>query len=232
MHDDSDPAAGEQPLQQLHHSPATARVPEAVGRGVFATGVIILTNPHEVVLDFVQGISNPRRVAARVVLPPVVAAQFAAALEGNLARYAASFGGPPRMPAPASPPPASIAASASPGSPPADASSDSPPAPPPAESDRAGSDSPADPPAPAPAPPAPQPIADIYDQIRLADEMIGGAYANVVSITHTPAEFCFDFIASFYPRSAVTARVYLAAPRAADALASLQRSIAPRQPPG
>lgn len=228
MHDDSDPAAGEQPLQQLHHSPATARVPEAVGRGVFATGVIILSNPHEVVLDFVQGISNPRRVAARVVLPPVVAAQFAAALEGNLARYAASFGGPPRMPAPASPPPASTPASASPASPPTDASSATPPATPPADSDQTGSDSPPD----APAPPAPQPIADIYDQIRLADEMLGGAYANVVSITHTPAEFCFDFIASFYPRSAVTARVYLAAPRAADALASLQRSLAPRQPPG
>jgi hypothetical protein len=224
MHDDSDPAAGEQPVQQLHHSTATARVPEAVGHGVFATGVIILTNPHEVVLDFVQGISNPRRVAARVVLPHAVAAQFAAALEENLARYAASFGGPPRMPAAAGPPPASPAASAS-------SASASPT--PPAESERPGSGSPPDPPAPAPTPaPAPQPIAEIYDQIRLADEMLGGSYANVVAITHTPAEFCFDFIASFYPRSAVTARVYLAAPRAADALASLRRSIAPRQPPG
>lgn len=230
MHDDSDQAAGEQPLQHLRHSPATARVPEAVGRGVFATGVIILTNPHEVVLDFVQGISNPRRVAARVVLPHAVAGQFAAALEGNLARYAASFGGPPRMPAPASPPPASTPSSASSAAPsqPASASTASPPDSTPAESEPTGSDSPPDP----PRPPETQPIADIYDQIRLADEMLGGAYANVVSITHTPAEFCFDFIASFYPRSAVTARVYLAAPRAADALASLRRSMAPRQPPG
>jgi hypothetical protein len=219
MPDDFDPA-DDPPLQQLHHSAATARVPDAVGRGVFATGVIILNNPHEVVIDFVQGISNPRRVAARVVLGHAVAAQFAAAFEGNLARYAANFGGPPRMPAP----------------PPADSPPASPAEPPPAD-DQIGSgpatESPeSDPPPAAPAAPPPQPITDIYDQIRLSDEMLGGAYANVVAITHTPAEFCFDFIASVYPRSVVTARVYLAAPRAADALVSLRRSIAPRQPPG
>jgi hypothetical protein len=227
MNDDFDPAAGAEPLQQLHHSPATARVPEAVGHGVFATGVIILTNPHEVVLDFVQGISNPRRVAARVVLAHAVAAQFAAALEGNIARYTANFG-PPRMPAPPQPgpPPAKQVVI-----PPTVAPATRPPA-----TEESGGEPPADPrsdPPPTPAAAAAaQPISDIYDQIRLADDMVGGAYANVVAISHTPAEFCFDFIASVYPRSAVTARVYLAAPHAAEALASLRRSLAPRQPPG
>lgn len=227
MHDD--PSNADQPLQQLHHSPATARVPEAVGHGVFATGVIILTNPHEVVIDFVQGISNPRRVAARVVLGHAVAAQFATALEGNLARYAASFGGPPRMPAPPppSPPPGSPAA------PPSSAASPTSPGPEPTGSGPAAESPAAQPPSADPPPAAqPQPITDIYEQIRLPDEMLGGVYANVVAITHTPAEFCFDFIASVYPRSAVTARVYLAAARVPDALASLRRSIAPRLPPG
>lgn len=216
MNDDSDPVPGDPALQHLRHSPATARVPEAVGRGVFATGVIILNNPHELVIDFVQGISNPRRVAARVVLSHGVAAQFAAALEGNLARYVASFG-PPRLPtaesAPAQPSPAAEA------EPPAEH----------AESGQPSDAAPSPPPSPAP---ASQPIADIYEQIRLSDEMLGGAYANVVAITHTPAEFCFDFIASFYPRSVVTSRVYMAAPRVADALASLRRTIGPRQAPG
>jgi hypothetical protein len=213
MHDDPDAVPGDPSLQHLHHSPATARVPEAVGRGVFATGVIILNNPHELVIDFVQGISNPRRVAARVVLAHGVAVQFAAALEGNLARYVANFG-PPRMPTAESPSP-------------------SPPAAEQAESGRSESGQAAESPSPAPAPaPAAQPIADIYDQIRLPDEMLGGAYANVVAITHTPAEFTFDFIASLYPRSVVTARVYMAAPRVAEALASLRRTIGPRQAPG
>lgn len=227
MNDDFDPAKHEQQLQQLHHAPATARVPEAVGHGVFATGVIILTNPNEVVLDFVQGISNPRRVAARVVLAHAVAAQFAAALEGNIARYTANFG-PPRMPSPPQQaqqaPQVVIPPTVSPPNRPPE-SSDAPP------DESADAASAAQAPAAAPAPAQP-PIADIYEQIRLADDMVGGAYANVVAISHTPAEFCFDFIASVYPRSAVTARVYLAAPRAVEALASLRRSLTPRQPPG
>ena len=54
--------------------------------------------------------------------------------------------------------------------------------------------------------------------------MLGGSYANVVSITHTASEFCFDFIAQVFPRSAVTARVYMAAARTPELLASLKRS--------
>lgn len=201
MNDDpSTSGSGDQPVQQIQHSSATARVPETVGRGVFATGAIIISNQHELVIDFIQGISNPRRVAARVVLSPAVARQFAAALEGNLGLYAANFGGMPRMPSAAPPP-----ASPQPGPGPAAADPDPPPQ----------------------GAPAQQPIADVYEQIRLPDEMLGGAYANVVSITHTPSEFCFDFIASVFPRSAVTARVYLAAARVPDVLASLRRSVGP-----
>lgn len=55
--------------------------------------------------------------------------------------------------------------------------------------------------------------------------MLGGAYANLVTINQTGSEFCFDFIAKLYPRAAVTSRVYMAAARVPDLLASLQRSI-------
>ena len=41
---------------------------------------------------------------------------------------------------------------------------------------------------------------------KLPDDMLGGVYANMASISHTENEFCFDFIAQFFPRSAVTAR--------------------------
>ena len=69
------------------------------------------------------------------------------------------------------------------------------------------------------------PIADIYDNLKLPDDMLGGVYANMASISHTGSEFCFDFIAQFFPRSAVTARVYMAAPRVPELLSSLKRSI-------
>ena len=43
-------------------------------------------------------------------------------------------------------------------------------------------------------------------------------------ITHTPAEFCLDFITNIYPRSAVSARVYLAAAQLPGLLSTLQRA--------
>lgn len=56
-----------------------------------------------------------------------------------------------------------------------------------------------------------QPINDLYDELKLPDEMLSGVYANAVMIGHSPAEFWFDFITNFFPRSAVSARVYMTA---------------------
>jgi Protein of unknown function (DUF3467) len=73
-------------------------------------------------------------------------------------------------------------------------------------------------------PPAPPSIEEIYSNLKLPDEIMSGVYANAVMIVHTPAEFCFDFITNFYPRSAVASRVYLAAPQAPVLLNNLTRS--------
>lgn len=59
----------------------------------------------------------------------------------------------------------------------------------------------------------PESIEELYEQLKLPDEMLGGAYANAVMIGHAPAEFCFDFITNIYPRSVVASRVFLAAPQ-------------------
>lgn len=75
-----------------------------------------------------------------------------------------------------------------------------------------------------PNPPAPPPIEEIYDQLKLPEEVQSGAYANAVMIAHTPAEFCFDFITNFYPRSGVSCRVYLSAPQVPGFLNTLTRS--------
>ena len=210
---DTNPAENpldDRPLQKIEHAPATARIPDAVGRGVFATGAIVLHGTDEFAIDFVQSLVRPERVAARVVLPPAVASQFALALDQSLRLYAEKFGSPPREPDAARPPrdvqnpPAADAQSAQnkPASEPPPASSQ-----PPTQS----------PPQPA--------ITDHYERLKLPDEMLGGAYANLVTISQTGSEFCFDFIAKLYPRAAVTTRVYMAASRVPDLLASLQRSI-------
>jgi hypothetical protein len=71
--------------------------------------------------------------------------------------------------------------------------------------------------------PARQPTAqEIYDELKLPDECLSGAYANGVMIGHTPAEFKFDFLTNLFPTSAVSSRVYLAAPQVPRLLESLQ----------
>jgi len=211
---DANPAENpldDRPLQKIEHAPATARIPDAVGRGVFATGAIVLHGADEFAIDFVQSLVRPERVAARVVLPPAIASQFALALEQSLRLYAEKFGGPPREPDAARPP----------------RGVQNPPA---AAADTAAQNAPATEQAAAvsPAPPEvpPQPaVTDHYERLKLPDEMLGGAYANLVTISQTGSEFCFDFIAKLYPRAVVTTRVYMAAARVPDLLASLQRSI-------
>ena len=199
-----DPSGRDQPLEQLQHVSATARVPDSIGRGMFATGAIVQHGANEYTLDFVQSLAPPSRVAARVNLPPAVAGQFVIALDQAIDTFAATFGQPPREP------------QAQPSSPAAGAGGAARPS---AASTAAGL-----PDAPAPVPP--QPISEAYDSLKLPDDMLGGVYANMVSISNTGSEFCFDFIAQLFPRSVVTARVYMAAPRVPELLASLKRSIA------
>ncbi len=216
-HPDDNP---EQPVQQIQHSSATARIPDEIGRGVFATAVIVLHGPNEYTIDFIQSLARPNRVAARIILPPSVANQFVLALEQALEKYRTSFGhlpNEPQAPQPGqNPKPGSSEANDSNKSQDATSTEKSKSAETPQTSTPLSNQSNT----------AQQaPIADIYDNLKLPDEMLGGVYANMASISHTGSEFCFDFIAQFFPRSAVTARVYMAAPRVPELLSSLKRSI-------
>lgn len=78
-------------------------------------------------------------------------------------------------------------------------------------------------------------VQDIYDDLKIRDEILSGAYANAVMIGHGPHEFSFDFITNFYPHSAVSARVFLAAgqiPRLFDSLKGTWEQLRVRiQPP-
>lgn len=94
---------------------------------------------------------------------------------------------------------------------------------------------------PPPAVPGPQPqrrptLAEVYENFRIADEMLSGTYANAVLIGHSPTEFFFDFITGFYPTSAVAARIFMPAPQVPRFLTALTGSLEQhrqrgRQPP-
>lgn len=155
-----------------------ARVPDHVAGGCFSTGVIVMTGPNEFIIDFLQTIGRPHRVAARIILPHAVMPQFIEALDKNLSIYRDRFGEPP-----------------------------APPKNQPNANDRR---------------PTPQ---EIYDDLKMPDEVLSGAYANGVMIGHGASEFGLDFLTSFFPQSAVSSRVFLAAGQVPRLLESLVGSL-------
>jgi len=86
--------------QEFRHQPISARVPERIARGVMSTGVLVLDGPNEFVIDFMQGLTRPYQVSARIVLSPIVMEQFVAAVQDNLNKYEQRFGPPPTLPKP------------------------------------------------------------------------------------------------------------------------------------
>ena len=52
-------------------------------------------------------------------------------------------------------------------------------------------------------------IQEIYDDLKLPDDVLSGSYCNSVMIGHSMSEFSFDFITNFFPQSAVSRRVFL-----------------------
>lgn len=66
---------------------------------------------------------------------------------------------------------------------------------------------------------------ELYDNLKLPEEVMSGTYANAVMIGHSAYEFSFDFITTFFPRSAVACRVYLAAPNVPRLYDSLTHSF-------
>lgn len=224
-HPENDPEEPAPFQGQVRHSNVSARVPEEVGAGVFANGILLLTGMHELVLDFLLRLGEPHRVVARVILPLAVARQMIHALQENLKSYEDRFGAPgmPRYR-----PPSPSASAAAPAEAVSEGLSESAPE---GGTIPGVSESlhPENVPAPPPGPPS---IDEIYGDLRIPDTLLSGRYANAVLIRHSPTEFSFDFITNIYPRSAVSARVHMAVPNVPGMLHSLIRSMSvpPTQP--
>lgn len=176
MSSDPNPAA-DRPDSNDANPALRARVPDRVAEGCFSTGAIVMTGPSEFIVDFLQTIGRPHRVATRVVIPHPVMPQFIDALNTNLDLYRNRFGDPPA---------------------------------PPAQNPNQGRR------------PSPQ---EIYDDLKLPDEVLSGVYANGVMIGHGASEFGLDFLTSFFPQSAVSARVFVAAGQVPRLLESLRGAV-------
>lgn len=177
MPSDSQPSP-ENPDPNAQNQALRARVPDDVADGCFSTGAVVMTGPSEFVVDFLQTIGRPHRVARRVVIPHPVMPQFVDALKKNVELYTNRFGPPPTPQQPAQDP----------------------------EARR----------------PTPQ---EIYDDLKLPDEVLSGTYANGVMISHGANEFGLDFLTSFFPQSAVSARIFVAAGQVPRLLDSLQNAL-------
>ena len=73
--------------------------------------------------------------------------------------------------------------------------------------------------------PAPQPTPqEIYDDLKVHDDVMTGRYANGMMVGHAQSEFRIDFLANMFPRPIVTCRVFLSAPQIPRLRDSLVRS--------
>ena len=220
------------PQDSLDNMPAMrARVPDHVAKGEISTGVIVVTGATEFVLDFVRNLPRPSTIVARVVLPHGVMPQFIEALAKNIELFRQRYGELPGSLPPAThqvDPLHSPSTQAAPNQP-----TTIPTEAPGTTSIQAGMHASRPPTQPqtqqpansqTPQPPKRQNPQEIYDELKIKDEILSGTYANAVMIGHGPYEFSFDFITNFYPQSAVSCRVYLASGHIARLLDSLKQS--------
>ena len=79
---------------------------------------------------------------------------------------------------------------------------------------------------PKPTPPKkPQTAQEVYDELKMPDQLLSGSYANGVMIGHTASEFKVDFLTNLFPHSAVSCRVYMSAPQVPKLLESLDSTF-------
>ena len=236
-----EPAPSDPPPGIVHGSfrvdHRTARLPKSVGAGEFANALMVAAGPLEFILDFVQRLGEPARVVSRVVMPPLVAKQFLQALEHNVGLYETQFGPIPAIPRPQQAAVSESSKEAANQPPPEgeQTATEPPTAPAPPGGVASGIAGAGIEPAPQPPGQMVRPIEDIYDELKLDEEMLAGHYANAVIVRHTPAEFAFEFIARFMPHSVVSSRVIVSAPNLPSLMGSLRQALGDfsrRQPPG
>jgi len=219
-------------FQNFQHTPIGARVPEKIGRGVFATALMVLQTNELFVLDLLSMTSQPQQVVGRIIMTANSYTQFLAALRQNVKHYESEIG-PLKArfvpPHPSSHPlPGGVITVGGPVASPVGSTAGGigglagSQGHPPLQS--GGGVMPEMPHGPTMSSP-PGPITELYEQVRFPEDLLGGTFANAVMIRHTPEEFCFDFISSLYPRPIVVSRVFTAAGRVPSFIDAMTGSL-------
>jgi len=73
-------------------------------------------------------------------------------------------------------------------------------------------------------PQKPPTIEEIYQDLKIPEDVMVGAYTNAVMVVHSATDFCIEFIAQFYPKSIITARVFMSAPQVPVLLNTMNQS--------
>ena len=207
----SDDSADHNRSGSVQANPVAARVSEHASRGVFSTGVVLLTGGSEFILDFVQNLGSPTSVVARVIIPHGAMGRIIDAIERNVEGHEDRYG----------PIPGEFTTSSAPLQQPATKPKDEIAAEDLTSEQLVGIGEMASAGTVKSSEPSAQ---DIYDDIRLDSEVENGFYANALMIGHSASEFKLDFIANLYPKSIVTSRVFLSAPQLMRVLQSLKRT--------
>ena len=225
-------------FQNFQHTPIGARVPEKVGRGVFATALMVLQTNELFVLDLLSMTSQPQQVVGRIIMTASSFSQFLAALRLNVKHYENEIG--PLKPRFVPPPSSNQPMPGDPGDITRDGgteeigagdivagiggSMDSGEGSAAGPSEQTSGVIPETPTAHSTSSPS-GPITELYEQVRFPEDLLGGTFANAVMIRHTPEEFCFDFISSLYPRPIVVSRVFAAAGRVPSFIEAMAGSL-------
>ena len=195
--------------ERVRMQPVSALVPSHLSLGVFSTGVIVMTGKTEFVLDFVQNLGGPGSVVARVICPHVALSNIVDAIQRNVEGFTERFGSHPKP---------SVTETKvdtqSGGETPEIAGLE--------QEQWVGAGMPESKGVAEKRTPTPQ---DVYDDIKLGDDVVAGSYANGLMIGHTSSEFKLDFLANLYPKSIVTSRVFMSAPQLMQLLQTLQRTL-------
>ncbi|QDU80849.1 hypothetical protein Pla110_25850 [Polystyrenella longa] len=221
-----------QPMShEIRHSQASALVPEQIATGVYSTGAMVFQGSHEFVLDFMMRLGKPHQLVARIILAPSVIPSILRALKSNLDSFDKQFH------------PEKTQSSKS--NVPQEGNQESDTTSPAVSEHQVGSGVPGSSESivnPNPGAkvqnPGPeeqtQQIEDLYSELKIPSEVMSGQYANAVLIGHSANEISFDFITTFFPRSAVASRIHMAIPtarRLLDSLAQAHRQYLQRQKP-
>jgi len=206
-------------FQNFQHTPVGARVPEKIGRGVFASALMVLQTNELFVLDLLSMTAQPQQVVGRIIMTSSSFSQFLAALRLNVKHYENEIAPlKPRVPPhPGSPHGAPGPAGGTPG-----ASGGGSPG---GAQPQGGGGWTAETPHGHTSSPSQGPITELYEQVKFPEDLLGGTFANAVMIRHTPEEFCFDFISSLYPRPIVVSRVFTAAGRVPSFIDAMTGSL-------